>query len=236
MDKINLLQQRKQKVLQIGKDIRKDIESLIDEDSFVEFSTFSFSENEFYGEEAEGEGVVTGFATIDGYPFYIVAQNGAVLSGGVSKANCEKIAKCLNQAEKSSTPVIYLLSSLGVRIGEGVNVLEGLASLILKASQLKGTVPQYLVVNGEVYGQLALLSGLCDFTFFLEGKSVLTANSPLVISAKSGVNLKNTKWAGPLRLKMHSFALLRLKTFPMSRKKSLKSTSCFYLPLLRMKI
>lgn len=66
MDKINLLQQRKQKVLQIGKDIRKDIESLIDEDSFVEFSTFSFSENEFYGEEAEGEGVVTGFATIDG--------------------------------------------------------------------------------------------------------------------------------------------------------------------------
>lgn len=222
MNKINLLQQRKQKVLQIGKDIRKDIESLIDEDSFVEFSTFSFSENEFYGEEAEGEGVVTGFATIDGYPFYIVAQNGAVLSGGVSKANCEKIAKCLNQAEKSSTPVIYLLSSLGVRIGEGVNVLEGLASLILKASQLKGTVPQYLVVNGEVYGQLALLSGLCDFTFFLEGKSVLTANSPLVISAKSGVNLKNTEVGGASALKNAQLCSFTVKNISDVKEKIVK--------------
>lgn len=196
MDKINLLQQRKQKILQAGKDVRKDIDSLIDEDSFVEFSTFSFSENEFYGENAEGEGVVTGFATIESYPFYIVAQNSAVLSGGVSKANCEKISKCLNQAERSSTPVIYLLSSLGVRIGEGVNVLEGLASLILKVSQLKGTVPQYLIVNGDVYGQLSILAGLCDFTFFIDGKSVLAANSPLVISAQSGVNIKKSEVGG----------------------------------------
>lgn len=189
MDKIRLLQSRKQKILDAGKDIRKDINSLIDKDSFVELSSFSFSKNEFYGEEAEGEGVVTGFATVGDYPFYIVAQNSAVLSGGVSKANCEKIAKCLNQAEKTSTPVIYFLSSLGVQIGEGVNVLEGLALLILKASQLKGSVPQYLIVDGDVYGQIAVLSGLCDFTFFIEKKSSLAANSPLVISAQSGKNV-----------------------------------------------
>ena len=139
MDKLSLLQTRKQKILDAGKDIRKDIYSLIDEDSFVELSAFSFSKNDFYGEEAEGEGVVTGFATVEGYPFYIVAQNPTVFSGGVSKANCKKIAKCLDQAEKSSTPVIYILSSLGVQVGEGVNVLEGVASLVLKASQLKGT-------------------------------------------------------------------------------------------------
>lgn len=189
MDKIRLLQSRKQKILQAGKTVREELNSLIDENSFVELSAFSFSKNDFYGEEAEGEGVITGFATIEGYPFNIVAQNSAVLSGGVSKANCEKIAKCLDQAEKTSTPVIYLLSSLGVQVGEGVNVLEGIASLILKASQLKGTVPQYLIVNGEVYGQIAVLAGLCDFTFFIEKKSALAANSPLVISASSGVNL-----------------------------------------------
>lgn len=189
MDKIRLLQSRKQKILDAGKNIRKDINALIDEDSFVELSAFSFSKNDFYGEEAEGEGVVTGFATVGGYPFYIAAQNSAVLSGGVSKANCDKIAKCLNQAEKTSTPVIYILSTLGVQIGEGVNVLEGLASLILKASQLKGTVPQYLIVNGEVYGQIALLSGLCDFTFFINKKSALAFNSPLVISASSNSNI-----------------------------------------------
>ena len=98
MDKIRLLQMRKKKILDAGKDIRKDINALIDDDSFVELSAFSFSKNEFYGEDAEGEGVITGFATVNDYPFYIVAQNGAVLSGGVSKDNCGKIAKCLNQA------------------------------------------------------------------------------------------------------------------------------------------
>lgn len=188
MDKIRLLQSRKQQILNAGKDIRKQIDSLADDKSFVEFSVFSFSESEFYGENAEGEGVITGFATLDDYPFYIVAQNSAVLSGGISKANCEKIVKCLNQAEKAQAPVIYLLSSLGVRIGEGVSALEGLAALILKASQLKGSVPQYLIVNGEVYGQTAVLAGICDFAFFIDKKSVLALNSPLVISAKSGEN------------------------------------------------
>ena len=170
MDKIGLLQQRKQSLLNAGKKVRKDISALIDEQSFVELSAFSFSKNDFYGEDAEGEGVVCGFATIEGFPFYIVAQNYEVLSGGVSKANCEKISKCLDQAEKASTPVIYLMSTLGVQVGEGVNVLEGLASLILKASQLKGTVRQHLIVNGEVYGQIAVLSALCDFTYLLEDK------------------------------------------------------------------
>ncbi|MDE7265437.1 MAG: hypothetical protein K2N52_04115, partial [Clostridia bacterium] len=196
MDKIRLLQMRKKKILDAGKDIRKDINALIDDDSFVELSAFSFSKNEFYGEDAEGEGVITGFATVNDYPFYIVAQNGAVLSGGVSKANCGKIAKCLNQAEKTSTPVIYFLSSLGVQIGEGVKVLEGLATLILKASQLKGTVPQYLIVDGEVYGQISVLAGLCDFTFFIDKKSSLAASSPLVISAKSGKNIDKYQIGG----------------------------------------
>jgi acetyl-CoA carboxylase carboxyltransferase component len=196
MDKISLLHTRKQKILDAGKNIRSDIDALIDENSFVELSAFSFSKNDFYGEDAEGEGVVTGFATIGDYPFCIVAQNSEVLCGGVSKANCEKIAKCLDQAEKTSTPVVYLLSSNGVQIGEGVNVLEGLAGLILKSSQLKGTVPQYLIIDGDVYGQIAILGGICDYTFFIDKKSVLALNSPLVISASSGVNKPKTEIGG----------------------------------------
>lgn len=201
MDKINLLHTRRKQLKDAGKAVRGDIDKIVDEDSFVEFSCFSFSKNDFYGENAEGEGVVTGFATIQDYPFYLVAQNSAVLSGGVSKANCKKIEKCLDQAEKSQTPVIYLLSTLGVQIGEGVNVLEGLATLILKASQLKGSIPQYLIVNGEVYGQIAVLAGICDFNFFIEKKSVLAANSPLVISAKNGVNLSKNDVGGENALK-----------------------------------
>ncbi len=224
MDKLRILQSRKKKILEAGKEVRKDLSLLIDEDSFVELSAFSFSKNEFYGENAEGEGVVTGFATLEDYPFCIVAQNSACFSGGVSKANCDKILKCLNQAEKTSTPVIYLMSSLGVQIGEGVDVLEGLSSLILKASQLKGTVPQYLIVNGEVYGQIAVLAGLCDFTFFIDKKSVLAANSPLVISAQSGLNLSKTDVGGIKGLDHANIASFSVKDFKEIKEKILKIT------------
>ncbi|MDE7306520.1 MAG: hypothetical protein K2N33_03940, partial [Clostridia bacterium] len=154
--------------------------------------------------------------------FYIVAQNGACLSGGVSKANCDKIAKCLNQAEKTSTPVIYMLSSLGVQVGEGVNVLEGLASLILKASQMKGTVPQYLIVNGEVYGQIAILAGLCDFTFFIDKKSILAANSPLVISAQSGINIPKAEVGGASGLDRANLVSFTVKDISEVKSKILK--------------
>ena len=195
MDKIKLLQARRAAVLSAGTRIRKAIASLVDADSFVELSGFSFSKNEFYGEEAAGEGVVTGFATIADYPVYIAAQNGEVLNGGMSKENCAKILRCLELAEKNSLPVVYILNSLGVQIGEGVTVLEGLASLLSKAAKLHGVVPQFAVINGEVYGQSALLAACADFTFFMKD-AVLAADSPFVLSAKSGKNLPKEEVGG----------------------------------------
>lgn len=221
MDKISLLQKRKKQLYDAGKGIRAEINSLIDEQSFVELSAFSFSKNEYYGENAEGEGVVTGFATIGDYPFYIVAQNPAVLSGGVSKANCEKIEKCLNQAQKNATPVIWLLSTLGVQTGEGIGVLEGLAGLLSKTAQMKGEVLQYLIVNGEVYGQISLLAGLCDFTYFIDKKSVLCTNSPLVLTAKDGANLSKFAVGGAEGLKKAQIATFTVKNFE-EIKKSIK--------------
>ena len=152
MDKIKQLRERKAAVKAVSAGIRTEIAELVDPDSFVELAAFSFSKNAFYDEEEKSEGVVTGFATVAGFPFYLVAQNFDVYSGGLSKANCDKIAKALNAAEKNDTPVIYLLHSHGVQVGEGVNVLEGIAQLLLKATQLKGTVPQYAYLAGEVYG------------------------------------------------------------------------------------
>lgn len=189
MDKISLLQERKAKISEAGKELRAQIAALTDENSFVELSAFSFSKNDFYGEDTDGEGVITGFATILDYPFYIVAQNFKVLCGGISKAQCDKIAKCIDAAEKNATPVIYLLNSQGVQLGEGVTALEGLAKVLMRATQLKGVVPQYAVVNGEVYGSLATLCAIADFTFFTK-KSYLAVNSPLVIAAKTGKDVK----------------------------------------------
>ena len=219
MDKIKLLQDRRNKLLSAGKAIREDIAALVDSESFVETSVFSFSESEFYDGTAEGEGVVCGFATIDDCPYYIVAQNVAVLNGGVSKANCQKIVKCLDQAEKNGTPVIYLLSSGGVRVGEGVNVLEGIAELILKASRLKDSVTQYLVVNGEVYGQASLLAGICDFNFFVEGKSVLALNSPMVIAAAGNAQLTKEKVGAYEALNKTCVATFKVKSLAEVREK-----------------
>lgn len=189
MDKIQLLQERKMKIAEAGKEIRSQIQAIADEGSFVELSAFSFSKSEFYNEDAVGEGVVTGFITVDSYPLYVVAQNFSVLDGGMSKANCDKIVKCLDAAEKNNTAVLYLLNTRGVQVGEGVTVLEGLAKLLARATQLKGIAPQYVVVNGEVYGSAAMLAAIADFTFFVEKKSVLAINSPFVLSATAGKNI-----------------------------------------------
>lgn len=215
MDKIQLLQERKAKILTAGEEIRSNINALVDEQSFVELAAFSFSKNDFYGEDATGEGVVTGFATINGYPFYVVAQNYKVLDGGMSKASCDKIVKCLEAAEKNATPVVYLLNTHGVQVGEGITVLEGLGKVLMKATQLKGSVPQYVIVNGEVYGSAAMIAAIADFTFFVEGKSVLAINSPFVLSAKAGKTLTKEEVGGAAALQktgVPSFVVADLQT------------------------
>ena len=90
MDKINWLRSRREKLLATSSEIRNQISALVDEGSFVELDAYSFSHNDFYNEDTAGEGVVTGYATIDDTPVYVVAQNVKVLSGGVSYANCKK--------------------------------------------------------------------------------------------------------------------------------------------------
>ncbi len=196
MEKIKLLQHRTAKLVEFSKDIRAQIEALFDERSFVETAAFSFSKNAFYAEEENGEGVISGFATMDGYPFYVVAQNFKAFDGGISKANCDKIVRCLDSAEKNDTPVVYLLHTRGVQVGEGVTVLEGLSKLLMRSTQLKGVVPQYVIVDGEVYGSAAMLAAIADFAFFLDKTSVLSVNSPFVLSAKAGRNVPKEEVGG----------------------------------------
>ena len=104
----------------------------------------------------------------------------------------------MNAAEKNSTPIVYLLNTHGVQVGESVTVLEGLANVLMKATQLdvSGGVSQYVIVNGEVYGAAAILVAIADFTFFVKNKSVLAINSPFVLSAKAGKNLTKEEVGG----------------------------------------
>lgn len=184
MDIFEKLNVNKTKLYEASSDVRKMISSIIDENSFVELNAFSFGKNEFFEEDLDGLGVVTGYARIDDYPVYIVAQNGKILNGSLTKANCEKINNCLIKAGESNVPVIYLLDSQGVQVGEGIGVMEGLAQVLSTATALKGVVSQFAVVVGDVYGSLSILTTICDYTI-LVGNKVVSYTSPQVISASA---------------------------------------------------
>ena len=232
MDKIQLLQERKAKIKEAGKEIRSHIQAIADENSFVELSAFSFSKNEFYNEAVAGEGVVTGFITVCGYPLYVVAQNFSAMEGGISKANCDKIVKCLDAAEKNGTPVLYLLNTRGVQIGEGVTVLEGLGKLLMRSTQLKGVVPQYVVIDGEVYGSAAMLAAIADFTFFVEKKSVLAVNSPFVLSAASGKNISKEEVGAAKALDKTGIPTFEVASLEEVREKIVAITELIAMPVV----
>lgn len=229
MDRISLLRDRKQAVLAAGSEIRAQIAALSDEGSFVELSAFSYAAEE--GEGALGEGVVTGFSTIGGYPFYIVAVNHAVGFGGLSKSNCGKIAKTLSAAEKNETPVVYLLRSQGVRVSDGVEALEGISTLLLKATQLKGTVLQFAVIVGEVYGSLAALASVSDCVLFMK-EGALSLSSPLVLSAKEKKNLKPAEVGGYGALKHALLPAVQVTDMRDAASKILRFSDCVNVPVV----
>lgn len=184
MEKIGLLKSMKDSLHAESKEVRKTISELVDADSFVELQSYSYSHNDFYGESALGEGVVTGFATINDNPVYVAALNEKVLSGGLGLSNCKKIVNCMDKAQLAGAPIVYLLSSQGILAGEGVDALEGVAALLGKSQELSGNVPQIAICQGKVLGSATLLAAQCDYTYYLKGACV-AFNSPLVIAAKS---------------------------------------------------
>lgn len=205
MDRIQELRKSKETLKKVCAGVRKEIDSLADEGSFVELAAFGFTDAEMKEE------VVTGFMTVGGYPFYLVAQNFDAFSGGLTRANCAKIAKTLSAAEKNNTPVVYLLHSQGVAVKDGTSVLEGISELLLKATQLKGTVMQYAYLCGGVYGSAAALASVCDVVFF-EDKSVLAINSPLVLAAKENKNLKPEEVGGYAALSSAGLPAIKVKS------------------------
>lgn len=205
MNKLELLKIRREEVLQAGSEIRKKIAELCDADSFAEFDSYSFSHNEFYEGTVGGEGVVTGSATINDNAVYVIAQNAKVLSGGVTDANCKKIVKCQEKALRAGAPVVYILDTAGVAVGEGVSVLEGIANVLSLSTAMKGECLQIAVVDGDVLGSFALLVANCDFTFMTKSGCVAYA-SPLVISASSNKKLTKEQVGGAASAKYNGIA------------------------------
>ena len=130
---------------------RERIELLLDEGSFEEFDMFVAHRCVDFGMEKQkypGDGVVTGWGTVNGRQIYVFSQDFTVLGGSLSETHAQKICKVMDMAMKVGAPVIGLNDSGGARIQEGVASLAGYADVFQKNILASGVVPQISVVMG----------------------------------------------------------------------------------------
>ncbi|MDE5618405.1 MAG: methylmalonyl-CoA carboxyltransferase, partial [Clostridia bacterium] len=124
------------------------IDGIVDAGSFVETDAFVVGAPFADAESALGEGVVTGYAAIEGTPVQIFAQNADVMKGSIGVASAKKIRKCIERACKTGTPLISVMDCSGARVDEGVSVLEAYADIIAAAADVADSVPHICVIEG----------------------------------------------------------------------------------------
>ena len=163
---------------------RERIELLVDEGSFDELDMFVKHRAKDFGLEKQtypGDGVVTGFAKIDGRPIALFSQDFTVFGGSLSEAHAEKIVKVMNMAMKAGIPVVGLNDSGGARIQEGVVSLGGYADIFLLNTLASGVVPQISVVLGPCAGGAVYSPAITDFIFMVKKTSHMFVTGPNVV-------------------------------------------------------
>ena len=164
---------------------RERIEALLDEGSFVETSVFveHLELDLMSGVEAPGEGVVTGFGTIDGRKVCLFSQDFTVLGGSLGKMNASKITKVMDLAVKVGCPIIGLNDSAGARIQEGVDSLSGYGEIFYRNAIYSGVVPQISAILGPCAGGAVYSPALTDFVLMARGSSYMFITGPEVIKS-----------------------------------------------------
>ncbi len=163
---------------------RERIELLVDEGSFDEIDAFVKHRATDFGLDKQhfpGDGVVTGFAKIDGRPIALFSQDFTVFGGSLSETHAEKIVKIMNMAMKAGIPVIGLNDSGGARIQEGVVSLGGYADIFLLNTLASGVIPQISVVLGPCAGGAVYSPAITDFIFMAKNTSYMFVTGPNVV-------------------------------------------------------
>ena len=166
----------------------KRIESLLDENSFVEIGalvTARATDFNLKQTETPSDGVVTGYGVINGNLVYVYSQDAAVLNGSVGEMHAKKITNLYDLAMKTGAPVIGLIDSAGLRLQEAADALNAFGEIYLKQTLASGVIPQITAVFGSCGGGLALIPTLTDFTFMEESKAKLSVNSPNALDGNS---------------------------------------------------
>lgn len=156
------------------------IEALTDENSFVEIGAMVTSRSTDFGlanKETPGDGVVTGYATIEGKLVFVYAQDAAALNGSLGEMHAKKIVKCMEMAMKMGAPVIGLADCSGLRLEEVTDALNGFGELFKVEAKASGVIPQIMGIFGKCGGGMAIAAGLSDFVY-MENKAALFVNAP----------------------------------------------------------
>ncbi len=163
---------------------RERLEILLDENSFEEFDMFVEHRCTDFGMEKTrfyGDGVVTGWGTINGRPVYVFAKDFTVFGGSLSEAHAEKMVKVQDMAIKNGAPIIGLFDAGGARIQEGVAALGGYGEVFVRNVMASGVIPQISVIMGPCAGGDVYSPAMTDFIFMVRDTSNMFVTGPDVV-------------------------------------------------------
>ncbi|AXI43074.1 acyl-CoA carboxylase subunit beta [Sulfitobacter sp. SK011] len=163
---------------------RERVELLLDEGSFEEFDMFVTHRCTDFGMEKQkpaGDGVVTGWGTINGRLVYVFSQDFTVFGGSLSETHAQKICKIMDMAIQNGAPVIGINDSGGARIQEGVASLAGYAEVFQRNIEASGVIPQISVIMGPCAGGAVYSPAMTDFIFMVKDSSYMFVTGPDVV-------------------------------------------------------
>ena len=163
---------------------RERLDLLLDEGSFEEYDMFVAHRCTDFGMENDkpaGDGVVTGWGTINGRMVYVFSQDFTVFGGSLSETHAQKICKIMDMAVQNGAPVIGLNDSGGARIQEGVASLAGYADVFLRNVKASGVVPQISLIMGPCAGGAVYSPAMTDFIFMVQDSSYMFVTGPDVV-------------------------------------------------------
>ncbi|MCH9765148.1 MAG: methylmalonyl-CoA carboxyltransferase, partial [Alphaproteobacteria bacterium] len=163
---------------------RERIDLLMDENSFEEFDMYVEHRCTEFGMEKSkipGDGVVTGWGTINGRVIYVFAKDFTVFGGSLSKSHAEKMTKIQDMALKNRAPIIGLFDAGGARIQEGVDALGGYGEVFTRNVLASGVIPQISVIMGPCAGGDVYSPAMTDFIFMVRDTSYMFVTGPDVV-------------------------------------------------------
>ncbi|MFL2683954.1 MAG: acyl-CoA carboxylase subunit beta [Amylibacter sp.] len=180
---------------------RERIEVLLDSGSFEEYDMYKTHRCVDFGmaeKQIPGDGVVTGWGTINGRPVYLYSQDFTVFGGSLSETHAEKICKIMDLAMQNGVPVIGISDSGGARIQEGVASLAGYSEVFRRNAQASGAIPQISMIMGPSAGGAVYSPAMTDFIFMVKDTSYMFVTGPDVVKTVTNEIVSSEDLGGAL--------------------------------------